>query len=266
VQSQSLLEIDPAHRDQTMATKTLTKAAATRRDVRKSNRRSLSLTAYMQIRDEILRGHFGIGDILSRRRLAERLNMSFVPITEALQRLEAEGLVESRPRIGTRVRIPTEEDIRGSYLIREALETQSARLCAENITAAEKIQLRKSAEHLDQLYLTCQSAETDPLVLFSVHTYHMQFHMRVAEFAHCAGLRKAIEREQVLVFNWLYDTTMHRTTLPAKFHVNLAAAICSGNVQKADECMRSHIRYGLDQVLERFATFEHSNAWRSRGA
>src|SRR5690242_17559921 len=73
---------------------------------------SLASAAYTQIRDEILRGNFAIGDILSRRHLAEMLKMSFIPITEALQRLEVEGLVESRPRIGTRVRIPTEENIR----------------------------------------------------------------------------------------------------------------------------------------------------------
>lgn len=229
----------------------------------KSRRGSLATAAYTQVRDEILRGNFGIGDILSRRKLAELLNMSFVPITEALQRLEAEGLVESRPRIGTRVRIPMQEDIKGSYMIREALESQSARLCAENVTVDEKKQLRKSAEHLDQLYMASQS-EADPLFLFSVHTYHMQFHMRIAEYARCPGLSKAIEKEQVLVFNWLYDTTTQRTKSPANFHASLAAAICSGNVLRADEAMRAHVRYGFEEVLERFANFEHSNAWRTR--
>jgi DNA-binding transcriptional MocR family regulator len=58
---------------------------------------SLSDRAYRQIREEILSGDLSIGDLLSRRRLAERLNMSFLPITEALKCLETEGLVESRP-------------------------------------------------------------------------------------------------------------------------------------------------------------------------
>ena len=240
-------------------------SAARRLAALASRRGSLATTAYTQIRDEILRGTFAIGDILSRRRLAELLNMSFVPITEALQRLEAEGLVESRPRIGTRVRVPTEEDIRGTYVIREALEVQSARLCAVNITASEKKQLRKSADHLDQLYQAGQSA-VDPLFLFSVHTYHMQFHMRIAELARCPGLSVAIEKEQVLVFNWLYDTTANRTVSPPNFHAKLAAAICSGNILKADEAMRAHIQYGFEQVLERFSNVKLSNAWRSRSA
>src|SRR3984957_2011939 len=106
---------------------------------------SLSSRAYQQIRDEILSGELSIGDVLSRRGLAKRLNMSFLPITEALKCLETEGLVESRPRIGTRVRIPTEEDIVDSYVIREALETQAARLCCEHMSSTERRQLKQSA-------------------------------------------------------------------------------------------------------------------------
>ena len=56
--------------------------------------------------------------------------MSFLPISEALQRLEHDGLVESRPRAGNRVRVPTAGEILERYQLREALETQSARLFA----------------------------------------------------------------------------------------------------------------------------------------
>jgi len=42
----------------------------------KAGNESLSNQAYQQIRDEILSGELSIGDNLSRRRLAERLNMS----------------------------------------------------------------------------------------------------------------------------------------------------------------------------------------------
>ncbi len=242
-----------------------TNGAAKRLSALNSRRGSLATTAYTQIRDEILRGTFAIGDILSRRRLAELLNMSFVPITEALQRLEAEGLVESRPRIGTRVRVPTVEDIRGTYLICEALESQSARLCAANITASQSKQLRQSAEHLDQLYHAGR-LEGDAPFLFSVHTYHMQFHMRVAELAGCVKLTKAIEKERVLVFNWLYGGSNHRTVSQPNSHSKLAAAICSGNVLKADEAMRTHIQQGFDKVREHFSNLELSSAWRTRSA
>src|SRR4029453_12614444 len=80
---------------------------------------SLSNQAYLAIRDEILRGQLKPGSPLSRRRLAQELGMSVLPVTEALRRLEADGLVESRPRAGTRVRVPAATDIRELYELRE---------------------------------------------------------------------------------------------------------------------------------------------------
>lgn len=223
---------------------------------------SLATRAYEQIRDEILQGNFAVGDILSRRRLAVKLNMSFLPITEALQRLESEGLVESRPRIGTRVRIPTSQDIADSYILREALETQAARLCSERMTAAERDQLLQSAQQLDKLYAASAAENADSRFLFSVHTYHMQFHLRIAELARSAGLMRAIEKEQVLIFNWLFDTAAKQKPLPAHFHEELAKAICTGEIAKADEAMRTHIRYGQRYVIENMGTIEVSKAWR----
>ena len=58
----------------------------------KAGNESLSNQAYQQVRDEILSGELSIGDVLSRRWLTERLSMSFLTITEALNRLETEGV------------------------------------------------------------------------------------------------------------------------------------------------------------------------------
>lgn len=223
---------------------------------------SLAQRAYAQIREEILRGTLAVGDILSRRGLADELNMSFLPITEALQRLEVEGLVESRPRIGTRVRIPTRQDVHDSYVLREALETQAARLCCENSSAEERAHLLTSARHLDDLYRASATEREDSSFLYSVHTYHMRFHMQIAEFSRSPGLVEAIERQQVLIYNWLYDTATHRTELPSAFHSNLARAICSEDLQKADAGMRSHIRFGMEDVMNSLAHLEREKGWR----
>ena len=80
---------------------------------------SLSEQAYYVIRDRILKGEIALGAPLSRRKLAAELDMSLVPVTEALQALESDGLIESRPRVGTRVCLPSADDIREHYQIRE---------------------------------------------------------------------------------------------------------------------------------------------------
>src|SRR6266404_8955316 len=99
---------------------------------------SLSSEAYEIVRNRILRGELKLGQIISRRKLASELGMSFLPVSEALLRLEVEGLLESRPRAGTRVRIPTPQDVEGHFTVREALEAQAAMLFAVSATAAER--------------------------------------------------------------------------------------------------------------------------------
>ena len=99
---------------------------------------SLAARAYLKIRNQILKGELPVGMALARRKLAAALNISVPPVSEALQRLEREGLVECKPRVGTRVRVPTRRDIEDRSLVREALETQAARLFAERATPAEK--------------------------------------------------------------------------------------------------------------------------------
>src|SRR5437867_6972307 len=110
---------------------------------------SLAAEAYNVVRQRILRGELGLGQPISRRKLAAELGMSFLPVSEALLRLEIEGLLESRPRAGTRVRIPTPQDVRGHYVVREALEIQAARLFSEVATPEERVELMKLAVRVD---------------------------------------------------------------------------------------------------------------------
>src|SRR2546425_11119677 len=110
---------------------------------------SLAAEAYAFVKQRILRGELPMGQVISRRKVAAELGMSFLPVSEALLRLEFEGLLESRPRAGTRVRIPSPDDVRGHYLVREALEAQAAMLFAQVATKQERAELQKLAARVD---------------------------------------------------------------------------------------------------------------------
>ena len=170
-----------------------------------------------------------VGLALSRRKLADELKISVPPVMEALQRLEHEGLVESKPRVGTRVRVPTRQDAEDRSLVREALESQAARLFAERATPEEKVELRQMGRRVDQLYAACEKSAGDRDFLFSVNTYHMKLHLRIAECARCPALRDAIEKEQVLIFNWLYETAVDRRSLASDYHARLTDMIARGS-------------------------------------
>jgi len=210
---------------------------------------SLSERAYIVIRDRILKGELKLGAALSRRKLAAELGMSLLPVAEALQRLENDGLVESRPRSGTRVCLPTAEEIRERVEVREALESQAARLFAERASVRDRLEVKRMAEHMDAMYNRCASGNNDPEFLFAVQSYHTQLHLRIAECTGCRALRQAIEKSHVLIFNWLYDVAAGRPPLPTHFHRDLIEGISKGDVEGADRAMREHIRYGLENVV-----------------
>jgi len=211
---------------------------------------SLSSRAYQTILNRILRGIVPMGGELSRRKLSVELGMSILPVSEALQRLQNEGIVETQPRVGTRVRIPAPRDMRARYEIREALECQTARLFCRHATSADLAEVLKVAKQVDALFNRCFSRpKNDPDFLYLVQETHTRFHMQIAEVAGCGALRQMLEANQVLTFNWLYYVAASRPSLPAGFHYELAQALCQHDEEVADHAMRAHIRFGLNGVL-----------------
>ena len=224
---------------------------------------TLADEAYRAIREEILKGELRPGTPLSRRRLARTLGMSVVPVTDALRRLEEAGLVEVRARAGTRVRVPSDTDIRELYELREALETQSARLFAQRATPAQRIELRRFAVRLDALFARLATRGDDDAFRFAVHSRHVQLHLQIAERAGSELLRQMIDRSHVLILNWLFDVAGRRTALPPGFHTGLVDAIVSGDPEKAEAAMRAHVRYGLKEITGRISALA-ATEWRER--
>jgi len=214
-------------------------------------RRSLADVAYQHIRDNILNGILTPGSPLSRRRLAEELGMSSVPVGEALTRLETEGVIESRPRAGTRVKIPSAEEIHGQYVVREALETHAARLFAELAKPADRRALAAAARKLDQGY-SASARHRDGWDRVAVERLHFDFHMFITRATGCKELLAAIERSRVLLSNWLFSITSGSPPLPERWHRDLAEALNTGTPEQAAEAMRVHVRYRQEEVIEAF--------------
>jgi DNA-binding GntR family transcriptional regulator len=209
--------------------------------------------AYVAIREEILRGRLRPGAPLVPRQLAEQLGTTVAGVSDALRRLDDERLVENRPRAGARVRVYTDEDVRALYELREALESQAARLFSQRATPSQRLELRRLAEQIDVLFSRLASNADDQEFRFTVHRYHVQFHLWIAEHARSPLLRQLIEKHHVLILNWLFDLTGRRTPLPPKFHARLAEALGSKEIDRADAAMRAHVRYGLTEVMNEIA-------------
>ena len=168
-----------------------------------------------------------------------------------MQRLEGEGLVESRPRVGTRVHMPTPQDIRERFVVREALEGEAARLFSEKASSRERKELCRMAARVDALFNRRSSGEDDLDFQYALQTFHLQFHMRIAECTGCRLLIKLIEQTHVLVFNWVWDAAERPHLLPQS-HRDLAAVLVGTNPKASDAAMRKHIHRALDDVIRAF--------------
>jgi GntR family transcriptional regulator, rspAB operon transcriptional repressor len=207
---------------------------------------SLAGEAYHIVRERVLRGDLKLGQVISRRMLANELGMSFLPVSEALLRLEVEGLLESRPRAGTRVRIPTAEDVAGHYVVREALEMQAARLFTERARPEAKAELLKLAMRLDRLSPQTELERTHYL------TMHKTLHRKIAEYGGCHALCDAIEQTHALASTWM---CVGRSGHFARRHQILIEALTRGEVAIAMEAMRVHIHASQHDALQRLRPY-----------
>jgi DNA-binding GntR family transcriptional regulator len=173
--------------------------------------------------------------------------MSLLPISEALMRLEFEGLMESRPRAGTRVRIPTPDDVRGHYVVREALEVEAAKLFAERATPTERAELQRLAARVDAL----STQAGDRFLYLSLHE---KLHRRIAECTRCQPLCDAIEKNHVLASTWLC-TPKPPSASPSHRHQDLVEALVTGDRTRAAEAMLDHVNHALKNTLQRLEPY-----------
>lgn len=104
---------------------------------------TLAHQAALEIREMILSGELPSGQSLLLAETASRLDMSIMPVREALRRLEFEGLVEQLPQRGTRVSPLRKEDAEDIYLARIAIESRAVLRATPHITEEHYQQLLK---------------------------------------------------------------------------------------------------------------------------
>ena len=207
---------------------------------------SLASEAYEVVKQRILQGELPMGQVISRRKIAAELGMSFLPVSEALLKLEFEGLLESRPRAGTRVRIPSRDDVRGHYIVREALEVQASMLFAANATAEDRAELQKLAARVDAMSISEQGLYLPA---------HEKLHHRIAEGARCTALSLAIEKTHALASTWFCVARQPTDETPPRRHSDLVEVLVTGTPFEAGEAMREHVARGMENTLNRLKPY-----------
>lgn len=103
----------------------------------KSNSKASGESAYDRLHEAIRTGLFRPGDRLREEDVADRLTLSRTPVREALRRLEADGIIEHRPRQGAVVRQLSHPEVVELYEMRVVLERTAAEMAAKHGTGPE---------------------------------------------------------------------------------------------------------------------------------
>ena len=111
---------------------------------------SKSQRAYHWVKERIAAQTFTPGYRLVLGQLAAELDMSVVPVREAIRRLEAEGLVEFERNVGARVTMVDDAQYRHSMETLALLEGTATALSAPYLTADDLAEARAINEKMTQ--------------------------------------------------------------------------------------------------------------------
>lgn len=146
--------------------------------------RTLAEKAFAALHQAIITGEVAPGERLPIEELADTLEMSPMPIREALRRLDAAGLVEHVPHRGARVRELSIEDLREVYEVRLALEPLAVAHAAERFSAADAAAAEAALARHVRAYRGGTVHDT-----FAAHT---EFHFAIYEAARSRWLVRLI--------------------------------------------------------------------------
>lgn len=185
-----------------------------------------------EIRQRIIDGRLAPGARLVERELAAELQVSRVPVREALRMLASEGFLEVVPRRGVVVRRLTLTDVEELFDVREALEVLATRRATAHASADDLARLRGILDRVDAAI-----AADDPA---AIGQGNEDFHDAIIELARNELLASMLEPLQGRL-HWLFRQNQNATQLQRE-HRELYDAIASGDPDVAAERALQHVR------------------------
>ena len=219
-----------------------------------TNRRSLlRKSAYDSLKSMIVTGQLSPGSRLTENELAAILKVSRTPIREALNRLERDGLVVSRPRQGFAVMEFDMTMLRESFEIREVLDGRATELATALLIPADKKKLISILDECERLASTPNRSQEDKFRELQIGT---DLHRIIAELSGnemlCNMLNDILDKCQHYI--WLELITLDDWKEARDDHAAIVQAMCAGDARLAGEHARRHIRESRDEILKLLQT------------
>lgn len=202
--------------------------------------RSISLSKL--VRDDLLTrivgGHLQPGERINEPDVARRLEVSRVPVREALRELESSGLVVSRKHAGVFVRALEAAEVRNLYEVRGALDGLAGQRAA-GLPIDQRHALRDRLEHaIDQMGAAAREG-----ALQRYYRENLQFHWDIVLAAGNAELessyRALIHKLHLSRLRNLAQADSMRHSIAE--HQAIAHALGEGDPVVARQLIESHV-------------------------
>lgn len=195
---------------------------------------SLSRQAYIELRRGIILGLYPQGSRLAEQRLAEELDISRVPLREAVPQLEMDGFVKTFPRRGAVVTSWDVKRVNDLFDLRLCLEVGAARYAAREVAGGANIAPLQEALRLAQSVVL----QGDPYEIAEASTHFHEVVVELTDNAMMKSLVRSVSGQMV----WLFYLTSQLDAADAfDDHVALCGAIASGNERVAEAVAYAHI-------------------------
>lgn len=204
---------------------------------------SNTAVAVEELRKLIFAGDLGAGTDHLESELAARLGMSRTPVREALLRLEAQGLVEVRPRKGVRITPLSPQDMADIYDILTELESLAAANAARRAPAESE--LATMADAIKEMDIALQRNDRESWAIAD-DTFHSEL-VRLGGNDRVALITEmmADQVRRARLF------TLHMRPAPTRSnedHSRVLAAIRAGDAETARRIHRDH-RIAAKRIL-----------------
>ncbi|MEM7520092.1 MAG: GntR family transcriptional regulator [Pseudomonadota bacterium] len=193
--------------------------------------------AFAKLMAAIETGAYRPGDRLRETEVADRLALSRTPVREALRRLEAEKIIEHRPRIGAVIRTLGQTEVVELYEMRLVLERTAAEMAAKHAAEAEIDGLATLNERIAE-------AVADPSMAAAINQH---FHRAI----YLAGRNRFLLEAARAMNNALLllgPTTLadpDRIATVVQQHSQIIDAIGAGDIDRAGATAEAHLQTSL---------------------
>jgi DNA-binding GntR family transcriptional regulator len=221
----------------------------------------LSTLLYLELKRRIIAGVYPQGMRLMEQHIAEELNVSRIPLREAIPQLEVEGFIQNAPRKGVVVSTWTPRDVDELFDARLALESRAAWLAAERVTKGGSPDRLRAAFRESEMALHAG----DPL---DVSIVNARYH---EELVAASGNQLLVRLMSVVAGRtaWLFYLTSQRNSASAcADHLAITEAVAEGNGLLAKSLVEAHIESGRRptfRILEQALAAQGSETTATNG-